>query len=284
MNERPTHRSTLIGACLAILALVGCGEEPAPPSVPMKVITTAGGAEMVCLPAGEFAMGSASGEPDERPMRTVSLDSFCIDKTEVTQEQYEDLVGRNPSRFKNARHPVESVSWRAAAAYCNLRSMSEGLEPCYDRGKDYGCNVTANGYRLPTEAEWEYACRAGGAARFAFGDDPRLLDRNGWYAGNAGKTTRPVGAKLPNPWGLFDMHGNVAEWCHDRYGGQYYEEGVADNPLGPSQGTERVARGGSWKVSAERCRAAARASETPVFTDACFGRETYGLRCVRRAP
>jgi len=84
MNERPTHRSTLIGACLAILALVGCGEEPAPPSVPMKVITTAGGAEMVCLPAGEFAMGSASGEPDERPMRTVSLDSFCIDKTEVT--------------------------------------------------------------------------------------------------------------------------------------------------------------------------------------------------------
>ncbi len=147
-----------------------------------------------------------------------------------------------------------------------------------------GARFAADGYRLPTEAEWEYACRAGTATRYSFGSDPAALADHAWFRSNAGGTTHPVGQKRPNPWGLFDMHGNVAEWCHDAYAEDAYAKGESKDPTGPKAGDERVLRGGSWGGSPDACRSSARASEKPGFADVCFNYERYGFRCVRRAP
>ena len=237
---------------------------------------------MVLVPAGEFLMGDANGEDDERPAHTVKLGAFYIDKSEVTQKAYQGLVGKNPAKFRGPDRPVERVSWLAAIKYCNLRSLKEGLAPCYDP-KTLVCDFEADGYRLPTEAEWERACRAGTTTRYSFGDDPSALARHAWFKANAAKSTHPVGQKEPNRWGLHDLHGNVAEWCHDVYGEAFYRSGPAADPRGPASGEERVLRGGSWRSSPDRCRSAARDSEAPGFADVCFGYEAYGFRCVRSA-
>jgi formylglycine-generating enzyme required for sulfatase activity len=235
---------------------------------------------MVLIPAGEFAMGEERGEDDERPVRRVRIGAFYMDCTEVTQASYQDLMGKNPSKSVAADKPVERVSWVSAAQYCNMRSLREGLKPCYDAGT-LTCDFQANGYRLPTEAEWEYACRAGTTSRWSCGDDPAELERCAWFKKNSEKSPHAVKQKQPNPWGLYDLHGNVAEWCQDYYAESYDAAQVAD-PAGPEAGEERVLRGGSWKTSEDRCRSAARFSETPAFADACFGTEEYGFRCVRR--
>jgi formylglycine-generating enzyme required for sulfatase activity len=238
---------------------------------------------MVLLPGGTFLMGSADGKADEAPAHEVFVGAFLIDRTEVTQEQYGKLVLGNPSHFKGPDRPVEQIAWADAALYCNLRSRAEGLEPCYDEATAR-CNFQAGGYRLPTEAEWEYACRAGSAAEHPFGPDPRDLKQHAWYAENAGKKTQPVAQKKPNAWGLCDMQGNVAEWCNDVYDAGYYRSSPAANPRGPDDGEKYVLRGGSWTTGAECCRPAARAGENPGFQDACFARDAIGFRCVRRAP
>jgi len=263
---------------------VGEGEPETP-----EVITTPGGFEMVLIAAGSFPMGSASREDDEAPVHEVRLDAFLMDRYEVTQSQWARLAGQSewlagdPSHFKGPNRPVEMISWDLAALYCNVRSRDEGLEPCYDEetGK---CNFEADGYRLPTEAEWEYACRAGAGADFHFGSDSRLLKQHAWYAENASKKTHPVGKKKPNAWGLYDVHGNVAEWCNDYYQEDYYRTSPAENPRGPEDGEQYVLRGGAWNCTADACRASRRVGEDPGFADACFARDAIGFRCVRRAP
>ena len=285
--NRPTTAvawQPLLRACLAAGLLSGCAPN-ARRATDLPIVKTKAGPDMVLLPAGEFAMGSARGKPDETPVHTVRIEPFLMDRTEVTQQQFGWLMRNNPSpaHFQGANRPVEQVGWGEAAIYCNLRSQDEGWEPCYDE-TTARCNFAASGYRLPTEAEWEYACRAGSAGDYGFGDDPRQLPQYGWFAENSGKMTQPVARKKPNAWGLFDMHGNVAEWCNDFYDPMYYLRSPAADPRGPDAGERYVLRGGAWNSNAEACRAAARRSESPGFQDACFARDAIGFRCVRRPP
>ena len=251
------------------------------------MVTTATGIEMVRIPAGSFRMGSADGESDEAPVHDVHVESFLMDCTEMTQEHCEQLARGNPwlsgssSHFKGPKLPVEMVGWDIAALYCNERSRKEGFEPCYDE-ETGECNFEVGGYRLPTEAEWEYACRAGAETEYYFGADARDLKQHAWYVENSGKKTHPVAEKKPNAWGLYDMHGNVAEWCNDTYGKGYYGESPTDNPRGPDEGEQYVLRGGAWDCSTNACRAARRVGENPGFADACFAQDAVGFRCVRR--
>lgn len=277
------------GLILATGWISGCGQKPEPkaaiqPTAAAPAATAQGGGDkMASIPAGKFVRGDAHGEVDEQPAREIAISAFLMDKTEVTQKSYEALMGKNPSKYKGADRPVEQVSWFDAIQYCNRRSTKEGLAPCYDVAAGT-CNFDATGYRLPTEAEWEYACRAGTKTKYAFGDDAARLGDVAWFKDNAGKMTHPVRQKTPNAWGLYDMCGNVAEWCQDYYADKYYAGSPVDNPQGPDAGENRVLRGGSWDLGADSCRSSARNSEVPVFGDVCFGADWKGFRCVRKTP
>lgn len=226
------------------------------------------GIAFVRIEPGEFTMGSDVGQPDERPAHRVRITkAFELGKFELTQAQWEGVMGSNPSaRTRCPDCPVTHVSWTEAQEFCARASV-----------------LTGRTWRLPTEAEWEYACRAGTTTMFSFGDDPELLDAHGWYFRNSGNTllpadtvwdfnrafqlegwgcqAHPVGRKLPNPWGLHDMHGNVWEWCSDFYGAQAYAQpGRSVDPVGPSYGERRVVRGGSWIIGTADCRSSARYS------------------------
>jgi formylglycine-generating enzyme required for sulfatase activity len=276
------------GLLLAALAAPGCnhaGPGPADAQAP-PTITTKSGVEMVIIPAGSFQMGSRHGREDERPVHQVSVDSFLLDKHEVTQAEF-DKLGQieafpNPSHFKGPDLPAEQVTWPEAARFCNARSRLEGLRPCYDENTG-ACDFEADGYRLPTEAEWEYACRAGTDTDYSFGSDERKLGDFAWFADNAAGKTHPVGTKKPNPWGLYDMHGNVAEWCQDIYDKNYYQSSPDRNPRGPADGKEYVLRGGSWKSAADALRSSYRLGDNPGFSDACLARDAIGFRCARSA-
>ena len=246
-----------------------------------RQITTKTGVEMVFIPGGEFIMGDRKGEDDEKPTHKVKISAFYMDKYEVTQKAYESLMGKNPAKFKGPNKPVEQISWLGAVRYCNMRSLREGFTACYDP-QTMECNYQANGYRLPTEAEWEYACRAGTDTRYCFGNDSSKLKLYSWFKDNAHKSTHPVGQKKPNPWGLFDIHGNVWEWCNDYYNKDYYSKSRAVDPCGHPTGQERALRGGSWANTADSCRCAARYKENPGLVDVCFGYEAYGFRCVKK--
>ena len=247
-----------------------------------REITTSTGVVMVFIPGGDFVMGDERGEVDEIP-HEVSLSSFYMDKYLVTQADYEKVIGNNPSRWPGRKNPVEQMRWSDAVRYCNGRSRLEGLQPCYDL-ENWTCDFAANGYRLPTEAEWEYACRAGTKTRYFFGDDRTKLRNFAWFKGNSGQRPRPVGRKLPNPFGLFDMLGNVWQWCNDFYQVDYYQESPRRDPRGPVSGDNKVVRGGSWAAEADQCRSSFRYYENPSYTDVCFGYDIYGFRCVRSAP
>jgi formylglycine-generating enzyme required for sulfatase activity len=244
------------------------------------IVKTKSGVEMILIPAGSFEMGSRRGRADEQPVHTVKLDAFLMDRYEVTQEQFAQLKFADPSHFKNPKNPVEQISWSQAALFCNARSKAEGLEPCYNE-ESGDCNFGASGYRLPTEAEWEYAGRAGSASDYFCGADPRQLGDYAWFKENSGRKTHPAGQRQPNPWGLYDMSGNVAEWCNDVYAKGCYQNSPADNPRGPEDGSKYVLRGGAWDSSAEALRSCARAGEDPGFQDACFARDAIGFRCVK---
>ena len=221
---------------------------------------------MVFVRGGAFQMGSPEGVgyDDERPRHEVSLSPFWMASTAVTQGQYEAVMGRNPSHFtESPEHPVEQVSWEEAVAYCDALSKREGLPP-------------EAGYRLPTEAEWEYACRGGTQTRWWCGDDESELGSVAWYGKNSEDQTHPVGLKRPNAWGLYDMHGNVWEWVGDWFG-DYPSEPQAD-PCGPPRGDDRVIRGGSYWYDADWLRSAVRYRRwLPDDRD-------VGFRVVRPAP
>ena len=220
------------------------------------------------IPAGTFMMGSPDselGRGSDETLHEVQLTGFFMQTTEVTQGQWNAVMGSNPSSFSNCGGdcPVDSISWDDAQGFINaLNQMNEGT------------------YRLPTEAEWEYAARAGSNTALANGDITVIecdfdtnLDAMGWYCGNAGDTTHPVAQKNANVWGLYDMHGNVYEWCQDWYG--TYPSTVVIDPVGPVSGSSRVLRGGSWNYDANYCRSAYRDSISPDY------RSRYGgLRLV----
>jgi formylglycine-generating enzyme required for sulfatase activity len=250
-------------------------------------ITTKSGVKMVLLPGGEFTMGSDRGSPDEAPAHKVKLSAFLMDTFEVTHEMFAKVQLSDPSHWQdNAQTPVERVRWRDAKRYCDERSLLEGLKPCYnEKTSDWDCDYAANGYRLPTEAEWEYACRAGSDSPYDFGSLEKLR-QFAWFSENAEQKTHPAGQKKPNGFGIYDLYGNVSEWCEDVYSPLYYKESPTVDPHGPAnpgKDVKRVIRGGSWKFSADQCRASARQGERTGDTDACFSTDYCGFRCVRRA-
>jgi formylglycine-generating enzyme required for sulfatase activity len=250
-------------------------------------VTTKSGVEMVSLPGGEFVMGNDKGNADEAPAHKVKLSPFLMDKFEVTHEQFAKAQLPNPSHWQDSpQRPVERVRWRDAKRYCNERSLLEGLKPCYnEKTVDWDCDYSANGYRLPTEAEWEYACRAGTDGPYDFGRADKLR-QYAWMAENSDQKTHPVGQKKPNAFGICDLYGNVSEWCEDVYSATYYRESAPVDPHGPpnpGKDVKRVIRGGSWKSSPDQCQATARSGERTGDTDACFSTDFCGFRCVRHA-
>lgn len=219
----------------------------------------------VLVEAGTFQMGSANGDDDEKPVHQVTIIRFFyMSRYEVTQRQWQEVMGTNPSRFKGDNLPVENVSWYDAVEYCNRLSRKDGLTPCYSRsGDNVACDFSASGYRLPTEAEWEYAARGGNKSRGYIFSGSNSVGDGGWYGDNSGDKTHPVGQKRPDELGLYDMSGNVWEWCWDWYGKDYYGSSQSTDPRGPSGGSYRVDRGGSWDDFAQGLRAANRYSYTP---------------------
>ncbi len=266
--------TTLLAAITAIS--VSCSKKQ---DTGIKKITTKSGIEMILLPGGEFTMGGGTSA-DSKPHR-VKISSFYIDKYEVTQEMFKKLELPSASHFKGDKKPVEMSSWVSAAIYCNERSIEEGLTPCYDE-KTWKCNYEANGYRLPTEAEWEFAARGKTEGEHFFGNDMKKLANYAIYRKNSGNETSTVGSRKPNPFGLYDIYGNVAEWCNDYYAADYYSNSPSVNPKGPKKGKGRVVRGGSWNDNEGSVSSYTRSYDESL-NDACILRDTIGFRCVRRA-
>jgi formylglycine-generating enzyme required for sulfatase activity len=253
--------------------------------------------DMIALPAGEFWMGASESDrnafEDEKPRHKVKITQpFHLARTKVTQAQYEEVMGVNPSafsargRFKERvkgrnthQHPVESISWLDAIRFCNRLSERHGLAPYYKIDDKTVTIHGGDGYRLPTEAEWEYACRGGSDSVWSYGEKVDDLDAHAWFADNSGDTTHSVGEKKANPWGLCDMHGNVPEWCWDRYGADYYRRSPASDPPGAGTGEFRVHRGGAWNSLAAQTRSSSRESRGNAYAVL----DLVGLRVARNA-
>jgi sulfatase modifying factor 1 len=252
--------------------------EPIPePTEEIKPVTP----EMVLVEAGGFEMGSTDGFPDEQPVHEVEITrSFSIGKYEVTFEEYdvfcENTIGYNKpddGGTGRGKRPVVGVGWHDAVAYCNWLSEKQGLPPCYSgKGKLTKCDFSSNGYRLPTEAEWEYAARGGQNSQgyvYAGSDDPGQV---AWYGDNSDGQSHPVGQKQPNELGLYDMSGNSLEWCWDWYAEEYYASSPSSDPEGPPPPRAakpwelvRVRRSGNWQESSESVRTACRSYDDPTY-------------------
>lgn len=242
-------------ASVAVLVgMVGLAGLPARAEMP-KAVTNSIAMKLVLVPAGQFMMGSPADEAerrdDEGPQHRVRITRpFYLGAYEVTQDQFEKVMGSNPSRFQGPTRPVDSVTWNEAVEFCRRLGTSEGRT-----------------YRLPTEAEWEYACRAGTATAFnsgrtlSFKTDANFNADYAYEGSQIGpylEKTVPVGSYRPNAWGLYDMHGNVWEWCQDWYASDTYAKSPTDDPAGPASGSYRVDRGGAWNVDAAGSRSAYR--------------------------
>jgi formylglycine-generating enzyme required for sulfatase activity len=226
---------------------------PATDQTADKTVTNSIGMAFVRIPAGSFMMGTADNDPnaedDEKPIHRVTISQpFYLGKYEVTQKEWGAVMGNNPSKFKGQSNPVEYVSWNNVQTFIKRLNQKEGT----------------NKYRLPTEAEWEYAARAGTTTLFSFGDDEERLGQYEWYEDNSEEKTHPVGQKKPNPWGLYDMHGNVLEWVQDWYDKDYYARSPAIDPHGSAEALEgRVLRGGAMYGGAWSLRSARRNGLSP---------------------
>lgn len=243
--------------------------------LPLEVRTRETGIIMRLVPAGSFVMGSPTTEfgreDGETPHRVEITIPFYCGKYEVTQGEYRRVMGKDPSFFEDTdpNTPVERVAWQGGVSLflkklCEREGVPEGT------------------YRLLTEAEWEYACRAGSASAYCFDNNEAVLGQYAWYSRNSGDQAHPVGAKSPNAFGLYDMHGNVSEWCEDRFG-EYPDSTFNSiaNPVGPENGLFRVCRGGNWAVDASFCRSAYR---TALTTQNQSSLDNLGFRIARSVP
>jgi formylglycine-generating enzyme required for sulfatase activity/serine/threonine protein kinase len=304
-DEAPQPRSSsgpFVGALVAgalivvvvVVAMQGGSDDDAAEAGPPAVAAGSSGGEVApsgyalrLVPAGTYQVGCTAGqrggcEDDEKPSRSVTLSrSVLMGETEVTQGLYSQQMGRNPSEFNacGLACPVEMVSWFDAVAFANKLSESEGLESCYViRGETvtWPNGVSCLGYRLPTEAEWEVSARGGRDDKYAGGGD---LSAVGWFDGNSGGTTHPVGQKQANGYGLYDMSGNVWEWSWDWYDSSTYSIGAEADPAGPASGSLRVRRGGGWYYDPQSARVALRDYSTPGHRGSILG-----FRLLRTAP
>jgi formylglycine-generating enzyme required for sulfatase activity len=239
----------------------------------------------VQIPGGTFLMGSPINEPghkkDEGPQHKVTVTGFFMSRYQVTQKEYQEVMGKNPSHIKGGMLPVECVCWYDAVEYCNELSLRHGLSPAYTidinlKDPNNQCNFdllkwtvtwdrNAKGYRLPTEAEWEYACRAGTTEMY----NTSIIDDTGWYNVNSYNMIHPVGQKSPNAWGLYDMHGNAEEWCWDWY--STYLNKAQNDPEGAVSGSGRIRRGGSVNNRVLCLRSAYRNHKNPHIKNQFLG-------------
>lgn len=247
-----------------------------------------GDIEFAFIKGGSFSMGSkdASSSYIEKPVHKVTVAQFYMSIYEVTQKQYFEIMGKNSSHFKGDNLPVEKVSLYDAVEFCNKLSIKNGLKPYYKIDKDIndpnydypgvwraGENrylvtiLGGNGFHLPTEAEWEYACRAGTTTKYYWGD--KVNGDYCWYGGNSEEKTHPVGEKIPNAFGLYDMSGNVSEWCWDWFGP--YRKDSSKNPQGALMGEKRVLRGGSWNDDGNGSNASIRFHDCPGVLSNLYG-------------
>ncbi len=235
----------------------------------------------VFIEGGLFQLGSLTGGPDEKPLLQVRISDFYMMSTELTQRTYEDICGCNPASGygRGNDYPVYSVSWFDAVAFANKLSMADGFNPVYTiRGNDVACDFTASGWRLPTEAEWEYASRGGGRSRGFTYSGSNDIGVVALYASNSGSKTKEVGSKAPNELGLYDMSGNVWEWCWDWYAkDSYSRQRETDNPKGVPSGEFRVFRGGGCFAEAALARSSYR-----YFGKPGSAYSAIGFRLVRR--
>ncbi|MBM3222771.1 MAG: formylglycine-generating enzyme family protein [Candidatus Tectomicrobia bacterium] len=258
-QARPTRLLT------GLLVLAGClllTETLNAQSTVEKTFTNSINMEFILIPAGTFKMGSENGDQDERPVHQVTISkAFYLGKYEVTQGQWQTIMGKNPSAYPgDPNRPVDQVSWDDAQAFLVRLNAKEG----------------GQSYRLPTEAEWEYAARAGTTTIYSFGNDPKQLGTYAWFRGNAERHSHPVGQKQPNAWGLYDMLGNVWEWVQDWDG--KYPTGPVTDPKGSATGTYRMRRGCAWNNEPGVCRVANRYSVVGYRDD------FLGFRVVRSLP
>jgi len=266
------HKSVLWSVTVAVVA-AGCTREPATTPTPQGRSPTAeqeisldlgGGVmlELVPIPPGKFLMGApdsdkaSSGGADPRHWVRITR-PFYLGKYEVTQEQWQAVMGSNPSAFPGPKNPVEQVSWE------DCQQLLDKLSAKFGPG--------LGKFQLPTEAQWEYACRAGSTTRYCCGDEESGLGEYAWYGGRSGRNPHPAGQKKANAWGLYDMHGNVWEWCADWYDRDYYANSPEEDPAGPAKGAGRVRRGGCWYGPARYCRSAHRYYHDPGHRDDLLG-------------
>ena len=256
MNNKSVLRGMMISFMTLFLIILGCSSNRS------MTIDLGDGIkmEMVLINEGTFTMGSDydMGEEDESPLRNITITKpFYIGKYEVTQEQWKQIMGTNPSQYKGPKNPVDTVSWNDCRIFLEKLSTKTGRQ-----------------FGLPTEAQWEYSCRAGTTTKWSFGKTDDKAGEYAWFRDNSQNKTHPAGGKKPNMWGLYDMHGNLGEWCSDFYINPYSHKDLID-PKGPETGDSRVIRGGAWGDSPDNIRSAYRNCNGPDGAN-----DGIGFRCI----